>query len=98
VAEIEDGVFEGEIEIEVGPLADFAQLTGFEDAAKAIDGAGEIMVKRFSGGRATLSIDLEKPVELLNELEQQAPLGFKVRSIRPGHVVLDVDEGQAEAA
>jgi hypothetical protein len=98
VAEVEDGAFEGEVEVEIGPLADFAQLTGFEDAAKAIGGAGEIKVKRFSGGRATLSIDLEKPVELLNELEQQAPLGFKVRSIRPGHVVLDVDEDQAAAA
>ncbi|MDX6616478.1 MAG: hypothetical protein QOD60_1569 [Solirubrobacterales bacterium] len=98
VAEIEDGVFEGEIEVEIGPLADFAQLTGFEDAAKAIGGAGKINVKRFSGGRATLSVDLEEPVDLLRELEQNAPLGFKVRSLNKDRVVLDVEEDSAAAA
>ncbi|MEA2462188.1 MAG: hypothetical protein QOH90_2365, partial [Actinomycetota bacterium] len=98
VAEVEDGAFEGEVEVEIGPLADFAQLTGFEDAAKAIGGAGEIKVKRFSGGRATLVVDLNEPVELLRELEQRAPLGFKVRSLKPDRVVLDVDEDQAAAA
>jgi hypothetical protein len=98
VAEIEDGIFEGEVEVEIGPLADFAQLTGFEDAAKAIGGAGEIKVKRFSGGRATLAIDLDEPVELLRELEQRAPLGFKVRSLSSELVVLDVEDDSAAAA
>jgi hypothetical protein len=98
VAEIEDGVFEGKVELEIGPLADFAQLTGFEDAAKAIGAAGEIKVKRFSGGRATLSVGLNEPVELLRELERHAPLDFKVRSLKPDRVVLDVDEDQAAAA
>jgi hypothetical protein len=98
VAEIDDGAFEGEVEIEIGPLADFAQLTGFEDAAKAIGGVGEIKVKRFSGGRATLAIDLDEPVELLRELERHAPLGFKVRSLKPERVVLDIDEDSAAAA
>jgi hypothetical protein len=98
VAEIEDGVLEGEIEVEIGPLADFAQLAGFEDAAKAIDGAGEIKVKRFSGGRATLSVDLGEPIDFLRELDQHAPLGFKVRSLNKERVVLDVDADQAAAA
>jgi hypothetical protein len=98
VAEMEDGVFQGEVELEIGPLADFAQLTGFEDAANAIGATGEIKVKRFSGGRATLSVGLDEPVRLLRELEKRAPLGFEVRSLNADRVVLDVDEGQAEAA
>jgi hypothetical protein len=98
VADLEDGLFEGAVEIEIGPLADFAQLTGFEDAANAIGATGEIKVKRFSGGRATLSMDLDEPVELLRELEERAPLEFRVRSLKNDRVVLDVDEDEAAAA
>ena len=42
-------------------------------------GASEISVERFSEGRATLSMRLDEPVELLRELEELSPLDFKVR-------------------
>jgi hypothetical protein len=90
-----DGVYAGEVEVEVGPLNDFAQLTGFEDAAASISGASEIRVKRFSQGRATVSMSLAGPVELLRELEERAPFDFIVRDMRGNGLVLDVDdEGQ----
>ena len=89
-------VYTGEVEVEVGPLNDFAQLTGFEDAAAGIDGASEIKVKRFSGGRAWVSMNLENPIDLLRELEEKAPFDFVVRDTRRNGVVLDVDEGDAE--
>jgi len=87
-----NGVYAGDVEVEVGPLNDFAQLTGFEDAAAGIAGAREIRVKRFAGGRATLSMNLNGPVELLRELEERAPFEFKVRDTRNDGLVLDVDE------
>jgi hypothetical protein len=90
-----DGMFEGEVEVEIGPLRDFAQLSGFEDAANAIGATGEIVVKRFSEGRATFAVGLQRPVELLRELEERAPLEFRVRSSKQDRVVLDVDEGEA---
>jgi hypothetical protein len=89
-------VYSGEVEVEVGPLNDFAQLTGFEDAASGIDGATEIKVKRFSGGRAWVSMNLENPIDLLRQLEEKAPFDFVVRDKRRNGVVLDVDEGDAE--
>jgi hypothetical protein len=89
-------VYSGQIEIEVGPLNDFAQLTGFEDAAAGIDGASEIKVKRFSGGRAWVSMNLENPIDLLRELEEKAPFDFVVRDTRRNGVVLDVDEDGRE--
>ena len=91
-----DGVYAGQVEVEVGPLTDFAQLTGFEDAARSISGASEIYVKRFSRGRATVSMNLEDPVELLRELEERAPFDFVVRDTRHDGLVLDVDEDQPE--
>jgi len=89
-------VYSGEVEIEVGPLKDFAQLTGFEDAAAGIDGASQIKVKRFSGGRAWVSMKLENPIDLLRALEEKAPFDFVVRDTRNSGVVLDVDEDGSE--
>jgi hypothetical protein len=91
-------VFEGRIEVEIGPLEDFSQLVGFEDAAGAIAATSEISVKRFTRRRATLEMRLAEPVALLRELEERAPFDFQVRDTRSDRVVLDVDEDQREAA
>lgn len=87
------GLFEGEVKVEIGPLGDFSQLVGFEDAVGQL-GASEISVERFSEGRATLSMHLEEPTELLRELEELSTLDFKVRHTAPDNLVLDVDEDQ----
>jgi hypothetical protein len=86
-----DEIFEGLVEVEVGPLADFSQLVGFEDAAGAISATSEISVRRFARGRATLEMTLAEPVELLRELEERAPFEFRVRDRRFDRLVLDVD-------
>jgi hypothetical protein len=92
-AEREPGeLFDGLVEVEVGPLSDFSQLVGFEDAAGAIGATSEISVKRFTQGRATLAMRFKHPVELLRELEERAPFEFKVRDTRSGRIVLDLDE------
>jgi hypothetical protein len=90
-------LFEGMVEVEIGPLADFSQLLGFEDAAEKIDATSEISVRRFSEGRATLSVRLDEPVELLRELEERSPQEFRVRKTDHDRVVLDFDD-DAEAA
>jgi cell division septum initiation protein DivIVA len=84
-------LFQGLVEVEVGPLSDFAQLVGFEDAASGIGATSEISVKRFAKGRATLEMNLRQPVELLRELEERAPFEFRVRDTREDRVVLDLD-------
>jgi chromosome segregation ATPase len=92
-AEREPGeLFDGLVEVEVGPLSDFSQLVGFEDAASGIGASSEISVKRFTRGRATLAMRFKHPVELLHELEERAPFEFKVRDRRSGRIVLDVDD------
>jgi len=88
-----DGLFEGEVKLEIGPLGDFSQLVGFEDAVGRL-GASEISVERFSEGRATLNMRLDQPVELLRELEELSTLDFKVRHTAPDNLVLDVDEDE----
>jgi uncharacterized coiled-coil protein SlyX len=88
-----NGLFEGEVRLEIGPLGDFSQLVGFEDAVGRL-GASEISVERFSEGRATLSMRLDQPVELLRELEDLSTLDFKVRHTAPDNLILDIDEDQ----
>jgi hypothetical protein len=89
------GLFEGQVEVEVGPLADFAKLVGFEDAARSIDGAADISIKRFSGGRATLAMTLSEPVALLHELERRSDLEFRVRDTRHDRLILDIEDEPA---
>ena len=84
-------LFEGMIRMEVGPLGDYSQLVGLEDAIGRL-GASEISIERFSEGRATLSMHLDEPVALLRELEEHAPLEFKVRRNEDDGLILDVDD------
>jgi len=88
-----DGLYAGRVKLEIGPLGDFSQLVGFEDTVGQL-GASEISVERFSEGRATLSMNLDQPVDLLRELEELSTLDFKVRHTAPDNLILDVDEEQ----
>lgn len=88
----DEGLCKGRIKLEIGPLGDFSQLVGFEDAVGQL-GASEISVERFSEGRATLSMNLDQPVDdLVGELEELSSLDFKVRHTAPDNLILDVDE------
>jgi hypothetical protein len=91
----EPGLYEGKVRLEIGPLGDFAQLVGFEDTVGRI-GATDISVERFSEGRATFSMRLDRPVDLLRELEALSSLDFKVRHTAPDNLILDVDEDGPE--
>jgi len=86
-------VFEGPLRLEIGPLGDYAQLVGIEDAIGELGGT-EISVERFSEGRATLSMNLEQPIELLRELEELSSLEFNVRRTGDEDLILDIDEEQ----
>jgi len=88
-----EGLFEGRVKLEIGPLGDFSQLVGFEDAVGQL-GASEIKVDRFSDGRATFSMQLDEPVDLVSELEELSDVDFQVRHTAPDNLILDVDEDQ----
>lgn len=87
----QNGHHEDQFKLEIGPLGDFSQLVGFEDAVGKA-GASEVSIERFSEGRATLSMRHEQPTELLRELEELSSLDFKVRHAAPDNLILDVDE------
>src|SRR4029077_16050283 len=86
-------LFEGPVKMEIGPLGDYSQLVGLEDAISRL-GAAEISIERFSEGRATRSMQRDEPVARLRELEEHAPLEFKVRRNEDDNLILDVDDEQ----
>lgn len=85
-----EGVYLGEVHVDIGPLADFSQLTGFEDALAGIPGATAITIRTFAAQRATISMVLSEPVELANELASRAPHAFDVRTAAADCLVLDI--------
>ncbi len=87
-------LFEGLVRVDIGPLGDFSQLVGFEDAIGQLGATSEISIERFSEGRATLSMRLDEPIELLRELEARSPVDFRVRRTADDNLILDVDEDQ----
>ncbi len=91
---------DGAVEVEIGPVADFSQLVGFEDAARSIAAVSELSIRRFSEGRATLTVSLKEPVDLLGELRSRCALQLDVRERGPDRLVLDVagTRSDAEAA
>jgi hypothetical protein len=91
--ESDESLYAGRVKLEIGPLDDFSQLVGFEDAVGQV-GASEISVERFSDGRATFSMNLDQPTDLVRELEDLSNLDFKVRHTAPDNLILDVDEDQ----
>jgi hypothetical protein len=94
-----DGIFQGKVTLEIGPLGDFSQLVGFEDAIGRL-GASAISVERFSEGRATISVRLDEPVKLLQGLEEALPLDFDIRRSAGDNVVLEIhpDRGPEQQA
>ena len=84
------GVDSGSVEVEVGPLHDFAQLTRFEDAVASIDSGRDVTLRNFADGRATFSVTFAQPLELIRELEQRAPFPFSVRAAARQRLVLEV--------
>jgi hypothetical protein len=78
------------LSVDVGPFHDFSQLVAFEDAANAIPATGDISIRRFSGGRAEIDIDLTDQIDLLAELGRHCDLTLEIRSQQGDLLVLDV--------
>jgi len=77
------------IHLDVGPLANFGQLLGIQDAASEIDGA-QVGIERFSNRRAQLAVQVDDTIDLLRELELRTDLEFTVRARDRDDLVLDL--------
>ena len=85
-----DGLQEGRVQVEVGPLSDFSQLLSFQEAAEGLREVAGVRLERFSEGCATLSLDLHEPTDLAAALMGAAALPLRTRSASAATVTFDV--------
>jgi hypothetical protein len=66
-------VFDGRVELQVGPFDDFAALSAFERALGSLPKIEDIYIRRFEDDRATIDVTLQEPASLIDEMKNRLP-------------------------
>lgn len=88
----EDALFEGRVELGVGPFYDIVSLSAFERRLASLPYVVEASVRRFEASHAVVDLRLAAPVALVRELRRTAETDFSVREIADGRILLTFDE------
>lgn len=88
----EDLLFEGRVELGVGPFYDIASLSAFERGLASLPYVVEASVRRFEASHAVVDVRLAAPVALVRELRRTVESDFSVREVADGRVLLTFDE------
>ncbi len=88
----EDALFEGHVELGVGPFYDIVSLSAFERRLASLPYVVEASVRRFEASHAVVDLRLAAPVALVRELRRMAETDFSVREIADGRILLTFDE------
>lgn len=89
----EDALFEGRVELGVGPFYDIGSLGAFERRLASLPGVSEASVRRFEASHAVVDVRLATPMALLRELRRTADSDFSVREVASGRILLTFDDG-----
>jgi DNA repair exonuclease SbcCD ATPase subunit len=71
-------VYEGRVELDVGPFDDFGELSSFARTIRRIPGVVDVDVGAFADDRATLGLTLGAPVVLGRALAETVPSVFRI--------------------
>ncbi len=85
-------LFEGRVELGVGPFYDIGSLSAFEQQVAGVPSVSEVSVRRFEASHAVVDLRLDAPVALLAELRRVLDADFGVRQVAPGRIALSFDE------
>jgi len=88
----EETLFEGRVELGVGPFYDIASLGAFEQDVAALPGVSEVAVRRFEASHAVVDLRLATPVALVGELRRALRTGFSIRQVAEGRMLLTFDD------
>jgi hypothetical protein len=89
----EEALFEGRIELGVGPFYDIASLSAFQRRLAGLPHVAEASVRRFEASHAVVDVQLAAPVALVLELRRAGETDFNVREVADGRILLTFDEG-----
>lgn len=88
----EEPLFEGRVELGVGPFYDIGSLSAFEQQVASVPSVSEVSVRRFEASHAVVDLRLSAPVALLSELRRVLDTDFGVRQVAAGRIALSFDE------
>jgi hypothetical protein len=89
----DETLFEGRVELGVGPFYDLASLSAFERRLANLPHVSEASVRRFEASHAVVDLRLAAPVALVRELRRTAETDFDVREVADGRILLTFDDG-----
>jgi hypothetical protein len=89
----EEAMFEGRVELGVGPFYDIASLSAFERRLASLPHVSEASVRRFEASHAVVDLRLAAPVALVAELRRTGETDFSVREVADGRLLLTFDDG-----
>jgi hypothetical protein len=87
----EEALFEGHVELGVGPFDDIASLSSFEQRLASLPAASDVLVRRFEASHAVIDVRLATPVALVRELHRVLGVDFSVRQVAGRRVSLTFD-------
>lgn len=88
----ESALFDGRVELGVGPFYDIGALGAFEQRLTSLPGVSEASVRRFEASHAVVDIRLAAPVALVKELRHALSTDFSVREVANGRILLTFDD------
>jgi hypothetical protein len=88
----EERLFEGHVELGVGPFYDIDSLSAFERRLAGLPNAIDASVRRFEASHAVIDLRLAAPVALVSELRRTLDTDFNVRQVADGRILLTFDE------
>jgi hypothetical protein len=92
VPSLDDTLFEGPVELGVGPFYDIGSLSTFERQVAQVPHAHDVAVRRFEASHAVIDLTLSAPVALVRELRAHLEIGFSVREIAGARLMLTFDD------
>jgi DivIVA protein len=72
-------VFDGRVELHVGPFDDFASLSAFERALGSLPKIEDVYIRRFADDRATIDVTLQEPASLIDDMTKRLPYRLDVQ-------------------
>ncbi len=90
-----DGAWSGKVQVDAGPISDFAQLTEIEDTFKSVEAVSSVSVRGVSNNRAALSVQVEEPTALIEEIRRNIPFEVKLTEVSPGSLSIEIVDHEA---
>jgi hypothetical protein len=85
-------LYEGRVELGVGPFYDIGSLGAFEQLVAGVPQVMEVSVRRFEASHAVVDVRLSSPVALVSELRRVLETDFSAREVAPGRIQLAFDD------